>query len=157
MLYIGGYAIGPSLRIVRGMQTTERLTNPLGLEVAWVCGITPPHEVTDQAHRKSLTESMDANGWAGAPIVASRHLNAYNQDRAYTGSHRIEAWSWTDEGDAGAPLPCVFIEDIAEKLGIDWDALMGEHDGDDWEAATALAYQAPRDVHDTYGLDIGGA
>lgn len=140
------------------MQTTERLTNPLDLEVTWVRGgITPPHEVTDEDLRQSLTAAMDRDGWVGAPIVASRELNECGQDRAYTGSHRIEAWSWTDEGDAGAPLPVVFIEDIAEKLGIDWDALMEEHDGDDWEAATALAYQVPADVHDTYGLDIGGA
>lgn len=137
--------------------TTERITNPLGLEVTWVRGITPPHEVTDEDQRKALTEAMDRNGWVGSPIVASRALNVGGQDRAYTGSHRIEAWSWTDEGDAGAPLPAVFIEDIAAALGIDWDALMEENDGDDWEAATALAFQVPADVHDTYGLDIGGA
>lgn len=134
------------------------LTNPLDLEVTWVSnGILPPHEVTDEAKRIALTEAMDANGWVGAPIVASRALNAYGQDRAYTGSHRIEAWSWTDEGDAGAPLPCVWIEDIAEAHGIDWDELLDEHDGGDWEAATALAYKVPADVHEAYGLDIGGA
>lgn len=136
---------------------TERITNPLDLEVTWVSGITPPHEVTDEDHRQALTAAMDRDGWVGSPIVASRALNAYNQDRAYTGSHRIDAWAYTDEGDAGAPLPCVFIEDIAEKLGIDWDALMDENDGDDWEAATALTYKIPTDVHDAYGLDIGGA
>ncbi len=134
------------------------LTNPLGLEVTMVRGsILPPHEVTNEAKRQALTEAMDAHGWVGAPIVASRALNAAGQDRAYTGSHRIEAWSWTDEGDAGAPMPCVFIEDIAEVLGLDWDGLMEEADGDDWEAATALAYKVPADVHEAYGLDIGGA
>ena len=139
------------------MQKTATLTNPLDLELVWVNGITQPHEATDEDHRKALTAAMDRDGWVGAPIVASRYLNAYNQDRAYTGSHRIEAWSWTDEGDAGAPLPCVFIEDIAQACGIDWDELMDEHGGDDWEAAEALAYKVPTDIHDAYGLDIGGA
>lgn len=133
------------------------LTNPLGLTVTWVNGITPPHEVTDEAKRQSLTEAMDVNGWAGSPIVASRALHEAGQDRAYTGSHRIEAWSWTDEGDAGAPMPCVWIEDIAEAYGIDWDELMEQHGGDDWEAATAVAYKVTADVHEAYGLDIGGA
>jgi hypothetical protein len=138
------------------MRTAE-LMNPLNLEVTYVRSITPPHEVTDEAKRESLTAAMDRDGWTGAPIVTSRHLNAYGQDRAYTGSHRIEAWSWTDEGDASAPIPCVFIEDIADTHGIDWGALMAERDGDDWEAATALCYQLPQGVLDAYGLDCGGA
>lgn len=137
------------------------ITNPLGLTVTWVNSITAPHEVTDDAKRVALTEAMGANGWVGAPIVApivaSRALHEAGQDRAYTGSHRIEAWSWTDEGDASAPLPCVWIEDIAEAHGIDWDELMDEHGGDDWEAATAVAYKVPADVREAYGLDIGGA
>lgn len=140
------------------MQTMEaRLTNPLGLEVTWVCGITPPHEVTDEAKLLALTEAMDRDGWVGAPIVADRELNACGQDRAYTGSHRIEAWSWTDAGDEGAPIPCVFIKDIAERYGIDWDALMDAHDGDSWQAAAELCYALPADVRDAYGLDVDGA
>lgn len=138
------------------MGMTE-ISNPLCLTVTWVNSITPPHEVTDDAKRVALTEAMDAHGWVGAPIVASRALHEAGQDRAYTGSHRIEAWSWTDEGDAGAPMPCAFIEDIAEAHGINWDELMEQHGGDDWEAATALAYKVPADVHEAYGLDIGGA
>lgn len=140
------------------MRTLAGLTNPLNLEVTWVAGgITPPHEVTDQTKRRDLTAAMDRDGWAGAPVVASRVLNACGQDRAYTGSHRIEAWSWTGDGDAGAPLPCVFIEDIAAACDIDWDTLMDAHDGDDWLAAAQLAYTVPAEVRDAYGLDIDGA
>lgn len=136
------------------MQTTDaRLTNPLNLDVAWVRSIEAPHDVTDEAKREALTDAMDRDGWVGAPLVASRTGYEGCQNRAYTGSHRIEAWEWSEIGE-GAPLPVVFIEDLAERHGIDFAALLTEHDGDDWQAATALAYQLPTDVIDAYGLDL---
>lgn len=140
------------------MQTAAaQITNPLGLDVVWVTDIAPPHEVSDEDHRLQLTEAMERDGWAGAPIVASRELNACGQDRAFTGSHRIVAWKHTEAGDEGEQLPCVFIEDIADLHDIDWDGLIDEYDGDLWQAAAALCWQLPDDVKDAYGLDVDGA
>jgi hypothetical protein len=133
--------------------SAAQVTNPLGLEVVYAAGIEPPHAPDEDDKLAELTASMETNGWVGAPLVASRALNDAGQDRAYTGSHRIVAWNQAGGGN----LPCVFIEDIAKATGLDWDELMEDHRGDDWDAATAVAYAIPADVRDAYGMDIGGA
>jgi hypothetical protein len=136
-----------------GMQTTEAtIANPLGLPVEWRSP-SPVQDYTDAAHVAEITASMKRDGWNGAPVVADYELREAGQDRAYTGTHRIAAWREAGHDE----LPCVYIEDLAEALGIDWAALMSEHRGDGYEAATALCYRAPAGVREAYGLDCGGA
>lgn len=130
------------------------LTNPLGLPVEYRTGITPLHDPEDDGKLAALTAAMERDGWDGAPIVADRELAAAGQDKAYTGSHRLAAWS---EARDYEPVPCVWIEDIAAACGIDWDAIMDEYDRDSYEAATELCYRLPADVREAYGLDVGGA
>jgi hypothetical protein len=133
--------------------STQQVANPLGLEVVYVSGVEAPHDAREADKLAEITASMEAGGWVGAPIVASRAMYERGQDRAYTGSHRIQAW----RDAVGGELPCVFIEDIAETAGLDWDELMDDHRGDDWDAATAVAYAVPAAVREAYGMDIGGA
>lgn len=136
------------------MTQTGTVTNPLGLPVEYRDGITPLHEAHDAGRLAELTASMKRDGWAGAPIVADRELRESGQDKAYTGSHRLAAWAGVHEYE---PVPCVYIEDLCDALGIDWDALMDGHGNDAYEAATDLCYQLPDDVREAYGLDVGGA
>lgn len=133
---------------------TATVTNPLDLEVVYAAHIEAPHDAYETDKLAGITASMETNGWTGAPIVASRALHDGGQDRAFTGSHRLVAWR---DASGGAPAPCVFIEDIAAQVGIDWDELLEDHQGDDWDAATAVAYAVPAAVREAYGMDIGGA
>ena len=128
------------------------LINPLGLQVEWCSGLTRLHEVTDSGHVAELAGAMERDGWNGAPVVADYELRSCGQDKAYTGVHRLAAWAETGHDE----VPCVWIEDIAEAAGIDWDALMDEYERDSYEAATALCILLPADVREAYGLDVGG-
>jgi hypothetical protein len=137
-------------------QIDGALINPLGLPIEWRSFVSPLHEVTDPQHAAELAAAMKREGWVGPPIVADYELRAAGQDRAYTGAHRLAGWDEA-HGEVGVPVPCVWIEDIAEAAGIDWDALMDKHEGDAYEAATHLCCQLPGDVREAYGLDVGGA
>ena len=134
------------------MTGSATLVNPLGLTVEWRSSPTPMHEVTDRGHVLELAGAMERDGWNGAPIVADYELRCAGQDKAYTGVHRLAAWPEAGHDE----VPCVWIEDIAEAAGIDWPALMDEHDGDGYEAATDLCYQLPAEIREAYGLDVDG-
>lgn len=136
------------------MHTAERITNPLGLDVVWVASIEQLHDAFEADKLAELTASMERDGWVGAPLVGSRALHECGQDRAYTGSHRWAAWRETGRGDAGEPMPVVFIEDICERHGIDFDALMDEYEGSDFEAVVAAADLLPAETVEAYGLDL---
>lgn len=136
--------------------TVAALINPLGLQVEWRSCLVPLHEVTDREHVRELAEAMERDGWNGSPVVADYELRCAGQDRAYTGVHRIAAWAEARE-DHLAPVPCVYIEDIAEAAGIDWEALMDRHHGDGYEAASDLCTRLPAEIREAYGLDVGGA
>lgn len=134
---------------------TATVTNPLGLDIEWRSGIEPLHEAFDAPLLATITASMEANGWQGPPLVCSWDLRQAGQDRAFTGSHRWQAW--LDAHGYVEAMPCVYIEDICEKHGIDFDALLDEHDGDDYEAVMAAISDLPEAVCEAYGLDTGGA
>jgi hypothetical protein len=132
----------------------QGVVNPLGLPVEWRPYITPSHEVTSADRVAGLAAAMERDGWAGPPIVADCGLRLCNQDRAYTGAHRLAAWARA-RGEAGVPVPCVWIEDIAEAAGLDWNALLDEHEGDSYLAAADLCSQVPAGIREAYGLDAG--
>jgi hypothetical protein len=134
--------------------STQQVVNPLGLEVVYVTSIEQLHDAYETDKLGELTASMEANGWMGAPLVGSRELHYGGQDRAYTGSHRWAAWRETERGDSGEAMPVVFIEDICEAHGIDFDALMDEYDGSDFEAVVAAADLLPAETVEAYGLDL---
>jgi hypothetical protein len=136
------------------MTTAAALVNPLSLPMEYRASVTPLHEADDDGKLAALTASMTEHGWAGAPLVADRELASCGQDRAYTGSHRLAAWSEARECE---PVPCVYIEDLCEALGIDWDALMDDAEGNSYDAATELCYRLSDDIREAYGLDVGGA
>lgn len=133
------------------MQTAE-ITNPLGLDITWVRDIEQLHDAFEAEKVTEITASMNTHGWIGAPLVGSRALNAHGQDRAYTGSHRWQAWRDSDRYDQ--PMPVVFIEDICEAHGVDFDALLDEYEGSDFEAVAAAADLLPAETVEAYGLDL---
>jgi len=133
------------------MQTLEKITNPLGLDLVWAVGVQQVHDAHDADKVAALAADMNTRGWAGAPLIASRSLHECGQDRAYTGSHRWQAWQ--DSAHAGEPMPCVFIEDLAAEHGIDFEDLVDEH-GSDYTAAAKVGYLLPADIVDAYGLDL---
>lgn len=133
------------------------IRNPLGLDVTYRACVAPFHQDWDHERRDGLVEAMRrAGGWDGAPIVADGALAAVNQDQAYTGAHRLATWRAYDDGE-GAPVPCVWIEDLCAATGNDWAVLMDEYGNDAYEAAAVLCSRLPAEVRDAYGLDVGGA
>ncbi|MER6830916.1 hypothetical protein ABT352_33320 [Streptosporangium sp. NPDC000563] len=134
---------------------TSTVTNPLTLDIEWRGGINPLHEAFDASRVATLTASMEANGWDGPPIVCDRALRNAGQDQAYTGSHRIEAWTDVQD-DTQAPMPCAYIEDICDRHNIDWSALLDDADGNGYDAVMAAILLLPADVCEAYGLDAGG-
>jgi hypothetical protein len=134
---------------------TARITNPLGLEVEWRASVAPLHEPTDPAKVEALLADMTWRGWDGPPIVADGELRDAGQDRAFTGAHRLEAWSRA-RGEWGPEVPCVYVEDLAGECGADWGELMAKHGNDTYGAATELCGLLPEDIRDAYGFDVGG-
>jgi hypothetical protein len=131
------------------------IVNPLDLDIEWRAYVQPLHEVTDDDKLAALAVAI-RSGWNGAPVVASRELAAAGQDRAYTGSHRIAAVALISEEDGTEnTVPCIYIEDLCEAHGIDWDEIV-ERLGDDYEAAAEVAGLLPETIRSAYGLDTGG-
>lgn len=135
------------------MLKTQTITNPIGLDLTWRHSPEPAHEVMEQEKVDRLAEAMERDGWQGPPIVADWALAAAGQDRAYTGAHRLAAWR---EATGTSPVPCVFIEDLAEKYGLDYEGILDDHGRDGIEAASYVMDQMPVEVCEAYGLDLGG-
>lgn len=115
-------------------------------------GLDPLHEPNNTAKVAELAASMKTNGWQGAPIVAAG-------EQALTGSHRIAAVShlWNRDG-IDVEIPRVEIADLCELYGLHWTTiLMDEHDGDTYQAASALRELLPREVVGYLGYDVDGA
>jgi hypothetical protein len=99
------------------------------------------HQPEDEAKITALIESMEADGWKGAPLVV-------DGDQLLTGMHRYEAtrrleWRWQD-------VPVIEIADVFEEAGLDYQAAMQEAG---YDLVTALC-ELPEAVRDEYGIDI---
>lgn len=109
--------------------------------------IRPWHEIRDETKLADLIESMQANGWLGAPIVViDGHI-------AITGSHRLAAAEFV-----GLDVPTVDLDELLAAHGTslaDLDEEYGTLPGDElhYEVVTRLDYHLPADVVDHYGLD----
>ncbi|MGW4476832.1 hypothetical protein ACWENQ_44875 [Nonomuraea sp. NPDC004354] len=130
------------------------ITNPLGLPIEWRTSIEPYHEVRDTEKLSTLRADMETRGWHGPPIVCDRELAEVNQDRAYTGSHRIPAWTLAQD-DPCASLPCVYLQDIGEQHGINFGELIDDAHGNVYAALEEFVRLLPTDIADAYGLDAG--
>lgn len=127
---------------------TTTLTNPRHIQ--------PWNDITDEDKYDTLVESMESNGWIGAPIVviAGRdHGWGVGNPRAITGSHRIAAAIETGTG-----IPTVDLDELLAEHGLTLAALDDEYctdpDDDRHEAAVVrLSDHLPADVVDHYGLD----
>ena len=108
----------------------------------------PLHDWTDLAKRDELVESMEENGWIGAPIVVLSEI------QALTGAHRIAA-----AVKAGVDAPRVTVEDLCALYGLDWASIRAEWPDDTmswYPAAASLRDRLPREVVEYLGYDVDG-
>lgn len=102
----------------------------------------PLHDVHDKAKVDRLYQSMIAEGWQGAPLVA-------DCEQLITGVHRLAAWQRLDTYD---DPPVIDIREIVP----DYDTLVADYIdcGLDWYRALARIIDAmPQDISSAYGLD----
>lgn len=96
--------------------------------------------IEDQTKLQNLIDSMEADGWVGAPLVA-------DNNQLLSGSHRYVAAQ-----TAGIDVEVIDIRDIVEN----WDEILGEYIYDfDYDVAVVYAMNdLANDIKAEYGLDI---
>lgn len=111
--------------------------------------MVPYHEVRDYDHLKTLMESMEANGWVGAPLVI------WDGEYLITGSHRYAAameLGWSEN-----EIPTIELADVFAEAGLDFIELhreYGEPTISDHGILVALVNELPKEIRDKYGIDI---
>lgn len=85
-------------------------------ETMQLAKIIPLHEVRDLDKLARLTESMEGEGWTGAPLVVVPWCDGY---RALTGSHRYAAACAADLYEI--PVECVPGEALSPEQWEDLD------------------------------------
>ena len=103
------------------------------------------HDVRSLSKIEELTESMERNGWLGAPLVA-------DGERLVTGAHRH--WAWTRAlGRGEYEIPVIDVRDVFAEAGLDYDSLAA--DADDWYVRLVEAVaQLPAEIAEKYGMDV---
>ena len=103
------------------------------------------HGVTDNEKVQRIAESIEANGWQGAPMVTDGEL-------LITGVHRYAALRQIDRTDMlyDVTIP---IQDIIEDYDAQIEERM-EENGDEWyEAMKATVAGLDASTREYYGLD----
>ena len=109
----------------------------------------PYHEVRDYDHVKKLMESMEANGWVGAPLVI------WGGEYLITGSHRYAAameLGWSER-----EIPTIELAEVFAEAELDFDELhkqYGEPTISDHGMLVALLNELPEEIREKYGIDI---
>lgn len=110
--------------------------------------MNPLHKPEDQDHLVEIIQSIEANGWIGAPLVIFG-------DQLITGSHRYAACQALDWSDG--EIPTVALEDIFAYCGLDFETLSAEEGNPDpitdMIDFTALLAYLPSAVRAEYGID----
>lgn len=112
------------------------------------------HEARDEAKLQRLMDSIQANGWQGAPLVADGE-QLLNGAHRYEALYRLNLTSMTDD-----PEVCIDIREIVE----DWDEQMKVKLGYDeetdcwgdgyWEAVADIIWELDDEIREHYGLDL---
>jgi hypothetical protein len=110
------------------------------------------HPVDDKDKVARLAESMETNGWQGAPIVK------WGEQQLLTGCHRYNAAAktlgWSDK-----EIPMIDLEDVFAEDGKDFETLHAEHnspttsDSDVYDFCQLLD-ELSDDIKARYGIDI---
>lgn len=109
----------------------------------------PYHEVHDYKLMKKLMESLEANGWVGAPLVV------WEGEYLITGAHRYAAameLGW-DESD----IPTIELADVFAEAGLDFEQLHAEYGYptiDEHALLVELLNELPEEVREKYGIDL---
>jgi len=109
----------------------------------------PYHEVRDLEHMRRLMESLEANGWVGAPLVV------WEGEYLLTGSHRYAAAK--ELGWADAEIPTIELADVFAEAGLDFEQLHAEYGYptiDDHWALVELLSELPDEIREKYGIDL---
>lgn len=111
--------------------------------------LIPYHEARDEDKVRRLAESMERDGWTGAPIVV------VDSEYALTGVHRIAAWR-----SLGLPdyeIPTVELSELFAEAGVDmeeaWEA-WGRPTIDDATFPQFINNELPEEIREKYGLDM---
>jgi hypothetical protein len=119
----------------------ETITNNT-YEGSW--DLCPYHDVMDKALLQSLVESMQTNGWQGAPLVQ-------HGGQLMTGSHRYAAAEIAFADDYTFKLPIV---DLTDVFCIDDEDLEDAMEQDCWVVElTRLAQQNNAELAIQLGMD----
>ena len=103
-------------------------------------GYNPFHEVIDRNKLAELIESMERDGWQGAPLVA-------DGDQLITGAHRYVA-----SIAAGIDAQVVDIRDIYPE----WETLHAEFGSpaSNEPDYVCAVLELPADIIEMYGIDV---
>lgn len=115
--------------------------------------IQPWNDADDRAKLAQLIDSMETNGWAGAPVLVITEPDG--DPIAITGSHRIHAARQAD-----IDVPTVDLADLLTEHGHNLDALIGEYtdaglnyEDARYEVICRLDEHLPAEVAENYGID----
>lgn len=126
------------------MQTTERITNPLGLDIIDATGYGTGQDYHDPANVAAIADNMARNGWQGPPLVV---LPDYA--RSYTGTHRLLAAAQVELDE----VPAVDLADLFTACGLDLDAILDDEDLSILDHRVEILRHLPADVLAAYTLD----
>lgn len=108
----------------------------------------PRHEVNDWAKVEALAESMERDGWQGAPLVRWDNYLITGTHRYYAASRLLE---WSD-----GKIPTITLEELYEEAGMDF-AEMEEALADYVICANydeLLVNELPAEIREKYGIDL---
>jgi hypothetical protein len=109
----------------------------------------PYHGVQDWNKVRLLSESMNANGWMGAPLVV------WDGEYLLTGVHRYAAaqsLGWSD-----SKIPTIEISAVFAEAGLSWVSLHTEYGSPTIEGSglfESLLAELPQVIRSKYGIDI---
>lgn len=127
-----------------GMQTTQGIHNPLGLDLIDATGYTTGQYDLDDQHVTEIADSMRNNGWQGAPLVV---LPDYA--RAYSGTHRLAAATEAELDE----VPAVTLVSIFEAVGLDLDEIAAADGLSVLDDRAEILAHLPEATLAAYGLD----
>lgn len=109
------------------------------------------HGVQDTEKVQALVESLEQNGWQGAPLVLLEGEQLLTGVHRYEAAHRILEWQDSE-------IPMIDVSDVFAEDGLDFDVLYQEameHYGYDWyKAIRDILPQLSAGTLKKYGIDI---
>lgn len=126
------------------MQTTQGITNPLGLDLADATGYTTGQDYYDADRVTEIATDMAHNGWHGAPLVVIPDYAV-----SYSGTHRLRAAKEAELEE----VPAVSLHDLFAACGLDLDQITADEDLSLVADRVEILLHLPDDIRETYAID----